>query len=171
MNLIKKYRSFLLEKNEQKKFGYVKLQLDSLPIEEIYKMISFEDLDTKLIEDTHLTLLYGLHSEVTAEQVLEKLKNIEFSNVKLENISIFNEGSREVLKFDVTGKNIIEANKKLKELPYTSFFTDFKPHITIAYLKPGTSEKYVQLLKDKSFELKPTVILYKDTNKNIFKIK
>lgn len=172
MNLIKKYTSFLLEKkNESKKFGYVKLQLDPVTIEEIYKMISFEDLDSKLLEDTHLTLLYGLHPKVTPEQVSEKLKNIEFSNVKLDNISIFNQGFREVLKFDVTGKNIIEANNALKELPNSSFFPDFNPHITIAYLKPGTSEKYLQQLKGKSFELKPTNVLYKDADKNITKIK
>ena len=172
MNHIKPYRSFVLENAKPTKFGYVKLQLEPITMQEIHKMISPEDLDAKgLEEDTHLTLLYGLHPGVTPEQVSEKLKGINFSRIRLENISIFDQGSREVLKFDVTGWNLLEANSALKELPNTSDFPDFHPHTTIAYLKPGTSNKYLQLLNGKSFDLKATEVFYKDADKNIYKIK
>lgn len=156
---------------EGAKFGYVKLQLDASSLKEFQDQISKDDLDTKGFEtDPHVTLLYGLHPEVTDQQVKEKLDKVSFGSVSGKNVSLFT-GGQEVLKLDAEGSGLIEANKALRELPHTSDFPDFHPHITIAFLKKGLGQKYVDMFKGKSLDLKAGKIIYKNAGKQEFTIK
>ena len=34
-------------------------------------------------------------------------------------------------------------NSRISELPHTTDYPDYRPHITVAYVKPGKAEKYV----------------------------
>jgi hypothetical protein len=44
-----------------------------------------------------------------------------------------------------------------QELPYESKFQTYEPHITIAYLKPGTGRKYLaQLNATDDFQIIPS---------------
>lgn len=156
---------------EGAKFGYVKLELDPSSLKEFQDQINKDDLDVKGFEtDPHVTLLYGLHAEVTDQQVKEKLDPITFSTVSGKNVSLFT-GNQEVLKFDAEGAGLIEANEALKTLPYTSDFPEFHPHITIAFLKKGMGQKYVDMFKGKSLNLKAGKVIYKNAGKQEFTIK
>ena len=153
-------------------YGYVKLQLDSSFLNEFQKQIDKDDLNTKGIEDDpHITLLYGLHSEVTEEQVKNKLKDINILTVDLFNLSIFPQSDKDVLKFDTKNSNLFKANKVLKELPYTSDFPNYHPHVTIAYLKKDLGKKYINLFKNKILSVPTKGIVYKNANKQVFNIK
>ena len=54
----------------------------------------------------------------------------------------------ENLEFDVVKLGVIktpkleEINKRLSELPNSNQFPEYKPHITLAYVKKGSGQKY-----------------------------
>ena len=153
------------------KLGYVKLQLDVSALAKLQERIDKNDLDNKGLEtDPHITLLYGLQPEVTEQQVKEKLKSISFSSVSLSNVSIF-EGPADVLKFDVEEPGVYEANKALRELPYTSDFPDYHPHVTIAFIKKGLGKKYVDMFKNEKLNTPSKGIIYKNAGGQKFTIK
>ena len=52
------------------------------------------------------------------------------------------------------------CNFNLRQLPYTSSYPDYKPHMTVAYLKKGEGQKYVERLMDKTYTVTPTHLIY-----------
>jgi hypothetical protein len=77
------------------------------------------------------------------------------------------------LKFDIKGDNLHETNADLQQYPFTSNFPDYHPHMTIAYLKPGTGKRYVKMLKGIEYDLLPQYAIYSkpDGEKDKIKIK
>ena len=144
------------EGNRKNEYGCVMLFFDYPQLFKIQdginpKHLYEEDDDDSYGLDTepHITLLFGLHQEVTTDQVKDILKDITFSRCELHNPSCFNNEKYDVFKFDAKGSSLHKANKKLTDLPFTSNFPDYHPHMTIGYLKPGFGERYVRML-DKS---------------------
>jgi 2'-5' RNA ligase len=126
-----------------------------------------------LENEPHTTLLYGLHKEVTLNNIKQVLGNFTFSICKVDNISTFNNPKYDVLKFEVSGKNLKKCNKELKQFPYTTDFPKFNPHLTIGYLQPGTGGKYVNDFKKLIYNLVPKYAVYSqpDGTKSKIKIK
>ena len=170
MDLREAINKLLLE-NHKHEYGCVMLYFDFPEMEEIHKLISKEDIyedeeDPSYGLETypHCTLLFGLHEEVTTPEVEEVLKNYTFSPLKLYNPSFFEkEDLYDVFKFDVKGNYLKDINKELREFPHTNDYPDYKPHCTIAYIKPGLGSKYVDMLNKKQlnkFELIPSYAIY-----------
>ena len=141
-----------------------------------------DDDDVYLVEDDdsygietkpHLTLLYGLHEEVTREDVksvVDKFKDEEII-IEIKGISIFENKDFDVVKFDVKKTPVLDKmNKELKKFPFTSDFPDYHPHITVCYIKKGLGSKYIN--PDYELELKATKLEYSRVNdkKYYFKI-
>lgn len=158
-------------------YGCVMLYFDFPEILKIHNAINpshlyTEDDDSYGIEDEpHCTLLYGLHDTVTIDDVNRMLDTIQFGDCKIYNPSLFENEKYDVLKFEVGyatrgGAFLSKANWRLKKLPYTSDFPDYKPHMTIAYLKPGFGKKYVDMLNNTTSEyvLSPTHIVFSQPN-------
>ena len=125
-----------------------------------------EDDDSYGIETKpHLTLLYGLHEEVTksdVKSVVDKFKDEDII-IEVDGISIFENKDFDVVKFDVKKTPILnKMNKELKKFPFTSDFPDYHPHITICYVKKGKGKKYI----DENYELefKATKLEYSRVN-------
>ena len=164
-------------------YGCVMLFFDYPQLFKVQDAINPKDLyeenddDSYGLEDEpHVTLLFGLHPEVTTEQVTEIIDGLTFSRCELHNPSLFENEKYDVFKFDVKGSSLFTANKKLRELPFTSDFPDYHPHMTIAYLNPGMGDKYVKMLdksKNDNHFIKPKQVVYSkvDGTKEIFKIK
>lgn len=147
----------------------IKLQ-DVINPEDLFKA---EDNGGYGIEtEAHCTLLYGLHEEVTVDEVNDVLLDTIFSDLKATGPTLFENEKFDVLKYDVTyptrgGAFLHKANEALKQFPHTSTFPDYHPHMTIAYLKPGLGKKYVTLFKDKGlgeFITKPDYAVYSQTD-------
>lgn len=94
----------------------------------------------------HITLLYGLHSNVSKEDVeniLSKFKGKDI-NISINGIGKFDGDDKfSVVKLNVDSPILHEINKELKKLPHTSDYPDYKPHMTIAYVRPGSADKYL----------------------------
>jgi 2'-5' RNA ligase len=160
-------------------YGCVMLYFNFPDIKKIYDLIDDDDVyidpeDSSFgIEDEpHTTLLFGLHKEVTLDDVKKVLGKFTYSECTLHNVSIFENDKYDVLKFDVDGNNLHETNDELKKYPYTSDYPDYHPHLTIAYLKKGKGNEYVGKLKKLgSFELTPTHSVYSESDGTKTKIK
>ena len=168
---IKPIDEFLLNEKENKKekykYGCVMLYFHFPEIEDIHSKIDakdvyFEEGDGSygLEYKPHTTLLYGLHEEVSIDDIKNILEEFQFGTCKIYNISLFKNEKYDVLKFDVEGKNLKKCNSKLSKLPHTSDFPDYHPHLTIAYLSKGMGKKYTEMFEDVSFKLKPSHVIY-----------
>ena len=72
---------------------------------------------------------------------------------------------KDIISGGYNGKELnMRNNEKLRKLPHTTDFPDYHPHCTITYLLPGTSDKYIELLKGVSIQVKPTEFVYSKTN-------
>ena len=127
-----------------------------------------EDGNTGIEFEAHCTLLYGLHEEVTLEDVKKVLDKFSFSDLKLYNPSLFENEKFDVLKYDVGypirgGAFLHTANNELKKLPHTTSYPNYHPHCTIAYVKPGKGSQYKDFFTSKGNEeyiVKPTHAVY-----------
>jgi len=104
--------------------------------------------------------LYGLHEGVSTDEVVAVLDKYSFPELDAHNASLFENEKYDVLKFDIAGKSIHEANADLKQYPFTSDFPDYHPHMTIAYLKPGKGKRWANMLDGHRFKLRPTHAVY-----------
>jgi 2'-5' RNA ligase len=151
--LIKKYKLFMEAKEKSGslyKFGCVMIQLNINNWDELTSSIDKEDIYLPedpahgIETDPHITLLFGLHKEVTLDQV----KDI-FNRHKVDiKVNIDGVGCFENEEFDVVKLNVVpnyELNllhEELSKLPNSDKFTEYKPHITVAYVKKGCGKKY-----------------------------
>ena len=125
-------------------------------------------------DEHHTTLLYGLHEEVTLKAVTDIIQTYEFTNCIMHNPSLFKTDTYDVLKYEVMGDNLHSVNQSLKKLPYTTSFPKYNPHFTIAYLKPGCGNYYVNelnTLKLNKFSITPTHAVYSTADGKKHKIK
>ncbi len=106
-----------------------------------------EDLaDDGRESEPHVTVKYGLHGE-DPEAVRALLANEPPVTVRLGKTSIFPNGesnSGDVVKVDVDSPDLHRLNAKIAgALPNSDTHPEYKPHATIAYVKPGLGKKYV----------------------------
>lgn len=157
----------LITEEHMHEYGCVMLFFDFPEMKKIQSIIKSKDIyedDTDdsfgLETEAHVTLLYGLHSGVSSENVKSVLKKFSFGPCKLTNISLFENEKYDVLKYDIDGEGLHEANIQFKRFPYTNDFPEYHPHLTIAYLNPKTGKKYTNALKNTSFTLIPKYAVY-----------
>lgn len=161
-------------------YGCVMLYFDFPKMEQIHNLIAPSDIYTEdedksfgLEDEPHCTLLYGLHEEVTLEEIKGKLKGVTYPTCKAHNPSLFENEKYDVLKFDIEGENLHKINEKLKEFPFTSDYPNYHPHMTVGYLKPGRGKGYTKLIADKFKDilLSPKYVVYSQPNGTKTKIK
>jgi len=74
----------------------------------------------------------------------------------------------DVLKVTVVGWKLHDLNRKLKAIEHTEKFPTYQPHMTVAYLKPGTGKKYfgLQQFLPPGTPLRFTKLAYSDTDRH-----
>lgn len=134
----------------------VMLDVGQLPVKEIYgpdmkeKDLYFAPEDQPRLkyaqglvaeQSAHVTLLYGIHpSETYVDDVMEALDGWAPEDIFIRKVSYF-EGNTEGEKYHIIvgevfpSANLILANKRLTKLPFTNQHAQYKPHVTLAYIK------------------------------------
>jgi len=117
----------------------------------------------------HCTILYGLHSNVQDRDVIMAFEGVGKKDIRIsvDGIGCFENPDYDVVKMNVVSPKLSDLNSKLSELPHTTDFPDYKPHITIAYVKPGLGRKYVDPDYKISFDKVDTIVYTKTDGKEI----
>lgn len=121
----------------------------------------------------HVTVKYGLHGD-DPEKVRALLKDQAPIPISFGKTSMFpaNEsGKADVVKVDVDSPELHALNRKIADaLPHTDTHPGYKPHATVAYVKPGEGQQYVG---DASMEGKKALLshlTFSDKNGNATEI-
>jgi 2'-5' RNA ligase len=153
---IKKYIQFVKESSGYD-YGCVMVEVPVSNWNEICSVIDKDDIYEEendksygIQKNPHLTLLYGLKSDVSKEKVEDILENImdEYTSdkgieIEIENIGVFENEKFDVVKFNIKKTELLQKLfDGLSELPNENTFPDYKPHMTIAFVKKGLGEKY-----------------------------
>lgn len=96
----------------------------------------------------HATILYGLHDdEIPDKHIKEAVRKMQpINDIRLSGISAFTDNpDYDVLKFEVQSEYLNKLNTAFRKFPYTSSYDGYNPHLTIAYLKKGVYQKYLDL--------------------------
>jgi 2'-5' RNA ligase len=172
--IIKTFQNFklLLEKDSTVyEYGCILINLDIPNWEELLGKITKDDVYEHgserygLEEEPHCTILYGIHGDVTDEEVKQLFSKVKKSDIQIEmkGIDCFYNPQYDVLKINVESPKLTELNELAKTLPHTSNFPDYKPHITIAYLNRGKGRNYIKPTFDiKSYNIRN--IIYSKPN-------
>lgn len=108
----------------------------------------------------HVTVLFGIHDYVPTADVKKCLVPIRHIKCKTSIIDIFQNKDFDVVKFNIEGNYLKQMNKKLMEsVDYTTSHPEYKAHMTIAYVKPGTGVKYKKTLAN-LLVITPTAYIY-----------
>lgn len=166
-----KLLDLLKEEKQTYDYGCAMLYFSFPEMNKIHDAINPDDVYTQegdrsfgYENEPHCTLLYGLHGDVTTENVEKVLGKYTYYTCKAHNASLFENPDYDVLKFDIKGDNLHETNKDLQQYPFTSNFPDYHPHMTIAYLKPGTGKRYAKMLNEFEYDLVPQYAVYSKPN-------
>lgn len=188
MNLKEELRKRLLnEDSGGHKYGCVMLYLPiekkwwdkitgEIEKEDVYNPEGERDYGMQPKDEVHVTVLCGIHEDVPDEDVEELIDKMSGPKVTLKKIGMFDNKDKgfDVVKFDVTGKELHDMNNMFRELPHTNDYPDYHPHATIAYVEAGTGDKYTKTLSDdEGIEVKPNKIVYSKPNgeKKEYKLK
>ena len=99
----------------------------------------------------HVTVVYGIHEDEIDEETIANVirENLRPLTVKINEVDVFEGKDYDVVKYNVP---ITPELKKYRELflkfPNTQSYPEYKPHMTIAYVKPGTGKKYKRKLRE-----------------------
>jgi hypothetical protein len=96
--------------------------------------------------EPHCTILYGIHNDVSDDDVIKLFSDIKVSDFDMivDGIDCFFNKDYDVLKLNVKSNKLNQLNELAKTLPHTSQYPDYKPHITIGYLQKGNGIKYIE---------------------------
>jgi len=106
-----------------------------------------------LENETHVTIAACLDNDVDLSELKKHLKSIDFYKLMITDVSVFKNKDFDVLKCSVSCDELFETNKEISNnFKLHTEFKTYHPHITIAYMKKGTAEKYMQnIIKEPVF--------------------
>lgn len=150
--LMEKYVLNKTKKKRKTRFEYssVLVKVNDPYVKHIrYLQSAFRSTDlTKLgaEKNLHITVLFGIHktNSTDIKNVLLKLKQKSFT-VNITDVGLF-ENEMDVIHLKCKSPSLHTLRKHFEELPHIKNHT-YIPHITLAYLKPGTGKFYLETLK------------------------
>lgn len=92
--------------------------------------------------EPHITVKYGLSGD-GLDKVKEILAKTPPIAVKLGKTSLFEGEDQDVVKVDVDSPELTAVHEAIKgAVPNEETHPEYKPHVTVAYVKPGAGKKY-----------------------------
>jgi len=156
MHKFTSFKNWLSEEKTQSKkteYGCIMLYTQIANWERHLKLIHKEDIyddefnDYGLEHTPHCTVLFGINlTETEPSEVRKVMETFKPIKVMISQFSIFTNENYDVVKYDVPVTPELRLYHELvkKTFPNTQDFPDYHPHMTIAYVLPGTGKKYAQ---------------------------
>lgn len=140
------YSSTQFDVSDRKIVNAIKRIQSSIPPDDV---IELED-------EPHITIRYGLYEQATLPiSVRTMIQEFGKVTVTIGGLSVFKTPEADVLKYDIESNQLRELNARIRLLPGHDSY-EYSPHMTIAYLKRGTGERYIT----SSPEGKGTVLVF-----------
>jgi 2'-5' RNA ligase len=123
----------------------VKWCIENIADEDVYE--DPEDKSLGREDDIHVTVLYGIKNNDDYDKFDEIIKSENAFEIEIGDITIF-EGSEtgrpyDVVKFDIISDDLKKLHNKIKSKIDNDYsWPDYKPHMTLAYVKAGIGSKY-----------------------------
>jgi hypothetical protein len=132
--------------------GDIMLEWSQLNIPD--KVLYTEDDDDSYGRETeaHVTVKYGFVSTYLPEKVYSIVHTTSPFPVTIESVSLFENDKYDVVKCGVQSEGLMTLNRRISESVKTEdTYPEYKPHMTLAYVKKGTCSHLVgkTLQKDK----------------------
>lgn len=90
-------------------------------------------------QDFHCTLKYGFSPDLMKVDVAKILKGMSPFLIKLKALNLFENDKYDVVKFEVEKCPVLtELRSRCDGYPNSDSYPDYKPHMTLAYVKKGT---------------------------------
>lgn len=132
------------------KIGYIKVNLKIKNWNDLLSKIDEADLYESLNEsyglekNPHITIFYGLDENSDVLKIENIINNIDYSkmDIKVSKIDFFHNENCDVMKFSIESFYLTKLNNIFSIFPNINKYTKYNPHITIAFLKKGSFEKY-----------------------------
>lgn len=121
----------------------------------------------------HITILYGLKNEKDYAAIKKYFNEQPEIKVLIGDLSLFENQDKpyDVLKFNIISKDLVRHNTYIKEnFDCNITFSNYQPHLTVAYLKKGQGKKYLNFdsdLTDEVFTESEIVFSFADGRKLI----
>ena len=166
---IKKFESFKTKSGELYDYGCVMVYLNISNWDNIVSKIDESDLYQPNNQvygyetSPHVTILYGLHSDVEDSDVINIFKNKSIKEICVDGIGVFPGEEFDVVKMNIESDILTSLNSKLMKLPNSNDYPDYIPHVTIAYILPGKGKKYVDNKYQHTFT-RINKVVYEKTN-------
>jgi len=111
---------------------------------EIQQLIDPADLSGDGLEtEPHVSIMMGIEPDVKSEDIIKIVQDWPRPSITLQEFSIFENPEYDVLKIGVESFDLGAYRQLAMPLPNYQEFQLFQPHLTVAYLKPGTGRKYL----------------------------
>ena len=124
--------------------GCVMLDVELTGLQYTPAMLAFKDMGFLPCEH-HVTLLYGLLKPAIEwrNHIDDLLSNFDQTmEIWGSGLSIFGDGTQDIVVAEVQGKRIKDANQELKRLPHIDTYA-YRPHITLAYMPVGLGQVFI----------------------------
>lgn len=114
-----------------------------------------EDPTKGLEKRSHITIAYGFTAQDYPQDVFHCtiLRNSDDTErvprVILKSITKFDNEEYDVLKWDVESPDLVQINATIEaNYQLENDYDSFHPHCTLAYLRKGTADKYIEKFKE-----------------------
>ena len=106
-------------------------------------------------DEPHITVKYGLLAKEVPPALREIVKTTKPFPITLGKISLFKNEKNDVVKLDIESPELHVLNQRISDaIPHEDTYPDYKPHATLAYVKPGSCD---QMAGVNPFKAKGTV--------------
>jgi len=95
--------------------------------------------------ESHITILYGIKSNKYLDAVKKIYSETLPVEIVLKEITLFdNNNDFDVIKIDIDSPALSKLNEEIRsKVPYQNKYNDYKPHLTLAYVKKGMGDNFI----------------------------
>lgn len=90
-------------------------------------------------DHTHVTVKYGL-TTIDPKKIEDIVCDVEPFEIELGDVILFKQPEYHVVVIKVKGPKLHQLHKKISKLKNVDKWPTYRPHITVAYVQPGTAD-------------------------------